>query len=82
MQTRRQKTTQDAQRARVTRRRRRRGPVEQRHGERSQSGVKIRSVAAWKAWLAGPRKAALAEARRVDELHASWRERAAEKAAR
>lgn len=83
MQTRRQRTRQDAQRAKVKARRRYRGPAdEKQHGERSQSGVKIRSKAAWKAWLAGPAQAAVNEAARVDQLVAGWRQREAEKAAK
>lgn len=82
MKTRRQMTNQDAQRAKHRRKRRGRGPVESMlHGERSQSGVKIRSKPAWQAWLKGPRAAALAEADRIDALHASWRKRAAAKRA-
>lgn len=52
MKTRRQQTRQDEQRARVKRRRRTRGgPVEAKHGERSQSGVRIRSTKAWAAYV-------------------------------
>lgn len=51
MKTRRQQTRQDEQRARVKRRRRTRGPVEAKNGERSQSGVRIRSTEAWAAYV-------------------------------
>lgn len=74
MKTRRQMTNQDAQRAKHRRKRRSRGPVlSMIHGERSQSGVKIRSKEAWAAWKKGPYAAQLGEARRIDALHASWR---------
>jgi hypothetical protein len=70
---------QAAQRAKHRRRRRARGPAEVKHGSRSQSGVKIRSVAAWKAWRKGPHQAAVDEAARREQLRADWRKRAAEK---
>lgn len=76
----RQTTNQGQQRARVTRRRRFRGPGEVKHGERSQSGVRVRSAEGWKAWVAR-RKAAIARAVEHDELVAGWRKREAEKRA-
>lgn len=80
MRTRRQQTRQDAQRAKHTRRRRSRGAADvKQHGERSQSGVKIRSKEAWLAWQRGPHAAAVREAERIDRLHAEWREREAAK---
>jgi hypothetical protein len=51
------------------------------HGMRSQSGVRVRSKAAWKAYLAR-RVAAILEAERREALRAGWREREAAKAAR
>lgn len=72
-------TNQARQRAKHRQRRRSRGPVELKHGARSQSGVKIRSVAAWRAYQAY-QKILRGEARRLEALKASWRKRAAEKA--
>ena len=78
-----QTTRQAQQRAKVSQRRRSRHPrvsLEEvnEHGVRSQSGVKIRSKAAWKAYL-GYRKIVAAEARKNDRLKAEWRARAAQK---
>lgn len=75
MKTRRQQTNQDAQRAKHKHRRRFRGPAEAQHGGRSQSGVKIRSVAAWKRWSAG-HDAKVKENVALDKMKAEWRTRA------
>lgn len=75
----RQSTNQAQQRAKVSQRRRTRGPADEaRHGQRSQSGVRIRSHAAWNAWLAY-QKIARAEVRRLEQMKADWRARAAAK---
>jgi hypothetical protein len=69
----RQSTNQARQRAKVSQRRRRRGPADvMTHGLRSQSGIRIRSHAAWQAY----HKVLVAEARRLDKLKAVWRGRA------
>lgn len=72
----RQSTNQAQQRARVSKRRRRRGPPDySQHGGRSQSGVKIRSRVAWHAWL-GYQKIVRAEVRKLEAMKAEWRARA------
>lgn len=76
----RQTTNQAAQRAKVSRRRRFRGAPEKQHGERSQSGVKVRSTAGWRAYLVR-RGAAVKAAAEHDDLIAGWRAREAEKLA-
>lgn len=78
MRTRRQRTKQDAQRARMSQRRRFRGPPERQHGERSQSGVAVRSIVAWKKYVARA-TAKFKEVQRREELKAGWRAREAEK---
>lgn len=75
-------TRQSAQRARVRARRRSRGPADvMKHGLRSQSGVRVRSHAAW-AKYETLHKLAVAEADRREALRAGWRQRGAAKAAR
>lgn len=76
----RQTTNQAAQRAKVSHRRRSRGPSESKHGERSQSGVKVRSTAGWKAYLVRY-KARFDKAKADEETRAGWREREAQKRA-
>lgn len=76
----RQSTNQAQQRARVSHRRKRRGPPELKHGARSQSGIKIRSGQAWQAYLAY-RKILVGEQRRLERMRSEWRARAAQKRA-
>lgn len=77
----RQSTNQARQRARVSKRRRFRGPTDwKQHGSRSQSGIKIRSHAAWQAYLE-KRRQAVALARELEEVKAAWRAREARKRA-
>lgn len=71
---------QAAQRAKVSHRRKRRGPPEMKHGGRSQSGIKIRSGEAWKAYLAY-RKILVGEQNRLEAMREKWRTREAEKRA-
>lgn len=74
-------TRQSAQRAKVRARRRSRGPADvMKHGLRSQSGVRVRSHAAWAKYEA-LQKLAVAEADRREALRAGWREREAVKSA-
>lgn len=70
---------QARQRARQRQKRRFRGPVvSSLHGERSQSGVKVRSQAGWRAY--GVRwKARVAKAVADDEMREAWRVAAATK---
>lgn len=77
----RQDTRQPLQRAKVSKRRRFRGPTDwKQHGARSQSGVKIRSRAAWHAWRAEHAERAAVH-RELDEVKAGWRAREARKRA-
>lgn len=76
----RQTTNQARQRAKIKQRRRRRGPPEPQHGERSQGGVKIRSTAAWMAYRAY-HKILVGEQRRLEAMRQEWHKRAAEKRA-